>query len=102
MRRAARLLQADLAAALGVSRGHLASIESGRNLPGRAAMQAIAAHFNVSLDWLCRGVGDIKPARPVNAREALLLDTYRRLSKEQAQAMLDHMLERARAFEATG
>ena len=71
-------------------------IETGRGIPGRELMMAIAAHFDVSLDWLSRGYGDMRPAKAMNEKEALLLYAYRHMDPDEAEAHLEHMLKRAR------
>lgn len=99
LREHADMTQVDLGAALGVSRAHLAKIETGKDLPGRDLMMAIATHFNVSLDWLSRGQGDMRPARAINEREALLLYAYRHMPRDEADHLLDYMLKRAKPSE---
>lgn len=94
------LTQVELGVELGVSRGHLAMIETGRDLPGRELMMAIAVHFDVSLDWLSRGQGDMRPAKAMNEKEALLLYAYRHMAKDEAEAHLEYMLKRARSKDA--
>ena len=93
----AKLTQVDLGAALGVSRAHLAKIETGRDFPGRDLLAASARHFGVSLDWLSTGQGEIRPPRPLNEGEAALLHAYRRLAPDEAEAFLDHMVKRSQA-----
>lgn len=91
------LTQVDLSVELGISRGHLAMMETGRDLPGRDLLMAIAERFDVSLDWLSRGQGDMRPAKAMNEKEALLLYAYRHMPEDEAEAHLEHMLKRARA-----
>ena len=100
LRRAAKLAQADLSAAVGVSRSHLAKIETGQDRPGLALLTAIAAHFNVSLDWLSSGGGDARAACATTEAEAAWLHAYRCLSKPEAADLLNYVLMRAQAPEA--
>ena len=93
----AKLTQVDLGVALDVSRGHVAQIEAGRDLPGRDVMAAIARHFRVSLDWLSTGQGEIRPPRPLNEDEAALLRAYRRMPADEAKAHLEYMVKRSQA-----
>lgn len=60
---------------------------------------AIATHFKVSLDWLSRGEGDMRPAKAMNAKEALLLYAYRHMPEDEAEAHLEYMLKRVQASE---
>ena len=96
LREQAELTQAALSAAVGVSRGHLAMIETGKDLPGRDVMAAFATYFDVSLDWLARGSGDMRPTKPVNEREAALLFAFRQLPEDEAELHLNLMLKRVR------
>jgi transcriptional regulator with XRE-family HTH domain len=52
LRTARGLKQVEVAAALDLSRGSYAMIETGADTPGREAMIRIADFFGVSLDWL--------------------------------------------------
>ncbi len=49
------LTQDDVAAAVGVSRSHIAGCESGGDLPGRDTLIALAGYFGVKLSYLLRG-----------------------------------------------
>ena len=74
-------------------------IETGKDLPGRELLLKIANEFKVSLDWLSRGYGDMRPATAMNEREALLLYAYRHMPPDEAEAHLEYMLKRAQAAE---
>ncbi len=100
LRRAAKLAQADLAAAVGVSRSHVAKIETGQDLPGRALLAAIATQFDVSLDWLSCGEGDPRAACAMTEAEAAWLHAYRCLPKPEAAHLLNYVLTRAQAPDA--
>ncbi|WP_264786266.1 helix-turn-helix domain-containing protein [Gluconobacter cerinus] len=88
------LTQAAAAVEIGISRAHLTKIETGADAPGRATLVAIANYFDVSLDWLTSGNGNMKPARALNAGEAALLDAYRRMPETEATAFLQYALIR--------
>jgi transcriptional regulator with XRE-family HTH domain len=90
------LTQAALGAEVGASRSHLTKIERGADKPGRDLLVALAAHFEVSLDWLAEGKGDPRPARALNEREALLLFAYRQMPADEAEAHLNLMLKRVK------
>lgn len=55
---------------------------------------AIAAYFNVSLDWLTEGRGEKLPAKALNENEAALLDAFRRMPDSEAVAFLQYALVR--------
>lgn len=86
----AREMQVDLAAALGVSRSHLANIETGRDIPGREMLIALARYYGVSVDWLLTGQGPRITA--MTDQEARLLEAFRRIPPTEAEAILN-MLE---------
>lgn len=52
LRKERRLTQQQAADAIGISRGHLASMERGRDLPGRNTLLALAAFYKVHLSAL--------------------------------------------------
>jgi transcriptional regulator with XRE-family HTH domain len=49
------LTQIELATDAGVSRSHLAKIETGGDVAGRETLQALAVFFDVSMDYLQTG-----------------------------------------------
>lgn len=48
-----------LAKSLGISPGNLSDIENNKNMPSTKAAILISEHFNVSLDWLLTGKGEM-------------------------------------------
>ena len=60
LRRILGLQQNEMAQALGLAPGYLSEIENGRkNNPGIATFYKISRHYNVSLDYLVHGIGDM-------------------------------------------
>jgi DNA-binding XRE family transcriptional regulator len=58
------LNQEAVARGIGTSRTHYTKVETGKSVPGRKMLEALAAFFSVSLDWLLHGAGDrAKPMR---------------------------------------
>lgn len=56
-RESQKLTQRALSSILGVSRGYIGDIESGRSEPSRNFLQALTERFGVSADWILFGVG---------------------------------------------
>lgn len=48
-----------LAKSIGISPGNLSDIENNKNMPSTKAAILISEHFNVSLDWLLTGKGEM-------------------------------------------
>jgi len=94
LREQKNLTQAALAAEIGISRAHLTKIERGSDAPGRETLVAIANYFNASLDWLTTGYGELTPSKALNEDEAILLDAYRRIPKDEAKVLLKLILAR--------
>ena len=60
MRRILGLQQKDMAKAVGLAPGYLSEIENGRkNNPGISTFFKISRHYNVSLDYLLHGIGEM-------------------------------------------
>lgn len=60
LRRILGLQQNEMAKAVGVNPGYLSEIENGhKNNPGIVTLYKIASHYNVSLDFLVHGIGDM-------------------------------------------
>lgn len=93
LRRAAHLRQEDVAAAVGISRSHLAGLEKRHDKPGRETAMALAAFYGVTVDYLINGEGEAP--RPPQSRqfvddadELALLAFWRSLSIDQRRLML--------------
>lgn len=80
----------DIAAALNISLRKYQNLESGRTLPSKAMLEQLARCFHVEVSNIA-----LTPKKTyfLDAREARLLDAYRRLSPEE-QSILDLFLER--------
>jgi transcriptional regulator with XRE-family HTH domain len=60
LRRILRLQQNEMAQAVGLTPGYLSEIENcHKNNPGIATFYKISSHYNVSLDYLVHGIGDM-------------------------------------------
>ncbi|MBS1067278.1 helix-turn-helix domain-containing protein [Gluconobacter cerinus] len=94
LRKELKLAQADVAAAVDISRSHLAEIEAGKN-PGFVTFIELAKFFSVSLDYLYFGLAAHKnnvEDEAVELRERVLLDFWRGLTDSQKQAVFDLLL----------
>ena len=96
LRQERKLKQAEVAAAVGISRSYLAGIEAGHERPGRETLMALADFYEVSLDMLAQRVGSIAPetAKAQDEREALLLSLFRGMRKKEADGLLAMLLSR--------
>jgi transcriptional regulator with XRE-family HTH domain len=60
LRRILSLQQNEMAQAVGLTPGYLSEIENGhKSNPGIATFYKISRHYNVSLDYLVHGIGDM-------------------------------------------
>lgn len=73
LRVAKNLKQRELASRSGVSRSHIASIETGGDTPGREVLHALASALGVTMDYLQTGNKNCLPARVVQDHEGLAL-----------------------------
>lgn len=96
LRRAQKMTQEDLAAATGVSRGHLSHIERDTDATGRASLQALAAYFGVSIEYLL--TGEQAPAshslegQANDADELTFLRFWRGMNDDERFKMLRHLM----------
>jgi transcriptional regulator with XRE-family HTH domain len=95
LREQAKLDQAVLAEAVGTARSHLTNIERGRAKPGRELLLAIAKYFSVSVDWLANGSEDKILMQPISPKEMMLLDSFRKLPKHEAELHFSLIVSRA-------
>jgi transcriptional regulator with XRE-family HTH domain len=91
LRLRANLTQVQLSVETGVSRGHIAKLESGGDVPGREALQALARFFHVTMDHLQNGTplaSNDAPLDPAEQeKEAILLRLWRRLHRHNREAV---------------
>lgn len=92
------MTQADAAAAIGISRSHLASIERGHDLPGRETLVAFAQYYKVPLDLLASTSGEpmANAAVALTQEEALMLSGLRAMPEGERRALVGFILERVR------
>lgn len=89
-RRELQLTQAEVAAAIGVSRSHLTNVENGKRGLGSAPLTKAAKRLGLSLDFLAAAEGE-DPAGAAYARtqsEAVLLALSRTLPEKELDALL--------------
>lgn len=87
LRAAKKEVQAELAAALDVSRSHITNIENGKDAASLETLIAIATHYGVSLDWLICGVGSME-AEVMTPQERALLTFYRDLPAQARENVI--------------
>lgn len=98
LRRKLNLTQTDFGSRIGVSQGHLTSIETGRRSVTEKTIKLICITYGVSEKWLRTGNGDIFLADDTSifarfvseynltALEQAILSTYIKLPNEQRSA----------------
>lgn len=86
---------ADAARAMGVSLPTYYGHENGTRGLTRGAAAKYALRFHVTIDWLLEGRGE--PRSRHNETEAALLDAFRKLPANEANAYLQLILQRARS-----
>ncbi|KXV47386.1 hypothetical protein AD945_10050 [Gluconobacter albidus] len=94
LRKERKLAQADVAAAVNISRSHLAEIEAGKN-PGFVTFIELADYFSVSLDYLYSGSGvgaDNQRNSAVEGQERVLLEFWRNLEPTQRMLLFDLLI----------
>jgi transcriptional regulator with XRE-family HTH domain len=55
------MTQAEFARSIGVTQGHLSSLERGEKEAGAAVLLAISREFGKSVDWLLTGKTHVEP-----------------------------------------
>jgi transcriptional regulator with XRE-family HTH domain len=69
-RKKAKLSQAELGEALGITQGGVAWWEKQGSYPKTELLMPLARLFNVSVEWLLEGVGPAPEVQPVNKSES--------------------------------
>lgn len=98
----------EFANSLDVSAGNVSDWCKGRSAPSYPSLKKIEKIFNVSLNWLNDGVGDIyikedsnkiRDYEPINAQEEKILNMFRALPDEE-KTKIEGILE-MKIFEMT-
>lgn len=92
LRRGKRLTAVDAAAAIGISRSYLSCLETGKDVPGRQTLAALAQFYGTTMDDLEFGTaqtGDAPAYQAVkDATEIRLLHLWRLLNQQERAALL--------------
>lgn len=98
LRKQRSVAQATVAEAVGISRSYLAGIETGKDLPGRETLMALADYFGVDLDWLASTPGQQgEGVAARTAREAVWLHALRSLPDDEADDIVQFALRRIKS-----
>jgi len=98
LRKQRGIAQADVAEAVGISRSFLAGIETGKDLPGRETLMALADHFGVDINWLAATAGQAgEGAAAQSTEEAVWLHALRSLPADERRDLVDFALKRSKA-----
>lgn len=87
LRRARGETQPELAKLLGLSRSAVSMYESGEREPKYELLTAIAAHYEVDLDYLL-GRGEAKSAEPDDPDIRMIARAGRKMTPEQRESLL--------------
>ena len=104
VRKAAKMTQQDFATAIDVKRLAVAAWEQGQKQPGKARLYVIAAKFNVDLDWLQTGEGEMrKPPKPETpASKAADIETIKALFAALPEYWQKAVIDAAKEMIETG
>ena len=88
-----KLTQQEVADEIGIARAFLAQIETDTNMPGRETLGALAAYYNVSIDYLQTGsapAGQDSTSHGIDdGSQAALLRLWSVLDNSERRAIMD-------------
>lgn len=92
------LTQKQIADELGISQGNYWALETGKNAPSLATLDAIADYYNVFIDTLIRPIRIVSEGEnsSLSEDEHLLIEKYRSLDKRdqrEIHAMINFKIE---------
>lgn len=96
------LTQPEFAKIINVSRGNVGDWETGRSKPTVAALSKISDRFNISIDWLLKGIGagpgqtdnkvKEKQSQPyLTTLELSLIEMFRKLDSDSQDLVIDYV-----------
>ena len=103
IRNALGLTQIDFGQKVGISQGHLTSIENGKRNVTDKSIKVICAMYNVNEDWLVNGVGDMfKPVETeviakvvdeynLDSMDKKIIECYVQLPDEQRASIKNYL-----------
>ncbi|GAN96680.1 transcriptional regulator XRE [Komagataeibacter europaeus NBRC 3261] len=103
LRMTKKLKQADVAEAVGIARPYLSDLESGKKDGSFRTVGALADFFDVSLDYLYRGIEAPFPGAekhcspPYTAEEFAMIELWREMDEEQRGLLLGFLAKSVRA-----
>ena len=86
--------QADFAKRVFISQTLLADIELGNRKATDKTIRLIATEFNVSMEWILSGAGDMFTAPPPDIQLEALIDIFKQLRKP----LRDYLLEQSKGL----
>lgn len=101
LREEAKMLQSDLAKALGLGRTTISSYETNKSYPDLDTLIAISHFFHVSTDYLL-GLTDFRqPLDEITEEDTKILYYYQRLNTENQDLIVGEMVKLYREQEKT-
>ncbi|CAM5204256.1 MULTISPECIES: helix-turn-helix domain-containing protein [Bacillus subtilis group] len=95
LRKSKNLLQKEVADKIGVARTTYASYEQGKREPDIETINKIADFFDVSTDYLLRGIINQKVDKIMNDPETLIAARDGDITKEEARELLEWLLKKS-------
>ncbi|MCY8354573.1 helix-turn-helix domain-containing protein [Bacillus haynesii] len=95
LRKSKNLLQKEVADKIGVARTTYASYEQGKREPDIETINKIADFFDVSTDYLLRGIINQKIDKIMNDPETLIAARDGDITKEEARELLEWLLKKS-------
>ncbi|MCG0997011.1 helix-turn-helix domain-containing protein [Acetobacter persici] len=94
LRNARDLNQIEVAEAIGVGRPYLSSLERGKKVGTPQTLLALADFYNVSIDYLLRGIeapfpgADKNCQPPYSAEELAMIELWREMDEDERRLVL--------------
>ena len=86
-----KISQKEFAQRIFISQSLYADIEKGNIVPKERFLRLISFQYNVSLDWIKTGNGDMFTSPPPDVRLEHLINMFNQLSPELQDCVLDHL-----------
>ena len=91
VRKSLNVSQREFSKRIFISQSLYADIEKGNIEPKERFLRLISSQYNVNLDWIKTGKGDMYSQSPPDLRLENLIDMFNQFSPELQDCVLDHL-----------
>lgn len=91
IRKSLQISQREFSKRIFISQSLYADIEKGNIEPKERFLRLISSEYNINLDWMKTGNGEMWNLSPIDLRLEYLIEIFRQFNPELQDVILDHL-----------